>query len=128
VGDARASQDRSHRLPLAIRRHRSQRGVSFVTPAEVEGCPGERSTPFPSISKTFWSHRGELCNLRCRWSKEVRPGDAALRAPTMCDQPIPGGLICRPRAPGAGASLRLSRMYDDDSNSSEAGMTLSSPF
>ena len=101
----------------------------FVTPSEVAAV-GERfgATPF-DIEDVFWSHRGERCTFDVmveefglrhapllRLATIVRGADTA--RPDLC--PEAAGLLA--------ASLGLSRMYDDDLEQLEAGMTLYDAF
>ncbi|WEX87962.1 sulfurtransferase/chromate resistance protein [Sinorhizobium garamanticum] len=112
--------------PWLIRRFIDPRATFlYVTAAEVEAV-GERfgATPF-DIEGVFWSHRGEDCTFDTM-VKEFRLSFPALEhvarivraADTdRCDlEPEAAGLLA--------VSLGLSRMYSDDLEQLEAGMTL----
>ncbi|MBP1883141.1 chromate resistance protein ChrB domain-containing protein [Sinorhizobium mexicanum] len=112
--------------PWLIRRFVDPRATFlYVTAAEVEAV-GERfgATPF-DIEGVFWSHRGEDCTFDTM-VKEFRLSFPALEHVARI---VRGADTDRhdlePEAAGLLAvSLGLSRMYSDDLEQLEAGMTL----
>ena len=116
--------------PWLIRRFVDRAAVFlFVAPGEVAAV-AERfdATPF-DIEGVFWSHRGEACSFDTM-VEEFGLGDAALlrlaRVVRAADTARPG---LAPEAAGLlAASLGLSRMYSDDLEQLEAGMTLYDAF
>ncbi|AWI56131.1 chromate resistance protein ChrB domain-containing protein [Sinorhizobium fredii] len=112
--------------PWLIRRFVDPRArFLYVTAAEVEAV-GERfgATPF-DIEGVFWSHRGDDCTFDTM-IKEFRLGFPALEHVARI---VRGADTDRhdlePQAAGLLAvSLGLSRMYADDLEQLEAGMTL----
>jgi rhodanese-related sulfurtransferase len=101
----------------------------FVTPAEV-GAVAERfaATPF-DVENVFWSHRGELCTFDVM-VEEFGLGTEPLRR--LADI-VRGADTARPdlapEAPGLlAASLGLSRMFADDLEQLQAGLTLYDAF
>lgn len=116
--------------PWLIRRFIDPRAVFlFVAPAEVQGV-AERFGAMPyDIEGVFWSHRDELCTFDVllaefgfstpaldRLALIVRGADTA--RPDLA--PECAGLLA--------ASLGLSRMYSDDLEQLEAGITLYDAF
>jgi hypothetical protein len=101
----------------------------FVAPAEVAAV-AERFAATPlDVENVFWSHRGELCTFDVmveelglsteplqRLAKIVRGADTA--RPDLA--PEAAGLLA--------ASLGLSRMFSDDLEQLEAGLTLYDAF
>jgi len=112
--------------PWLIRRFIDPSAVFlFVNPADVEGV-AERfnATPF-DVENVFWSHRGDLCTFDvmldefglstaplARLSRIVRGADTS----RMDLEPEAAGLLA--------VSLGLSRMFADDLEQLEAGMTI----
>lgn len=116
--------------PWLIRRFIDPNAVFlFVTPAEVIGV-GERFNAVPfDIENVFWSHRGELCTFDVMVEEFGLATAPLLRLATMVRAADTGRLDLSPEAPGLlAASLGLSRMYDDDLEQLEAGMTLYDAF
>jgi rhodanese-related sulfurtransferase len=101
----------------------------FVAPAEVPSV-GERfgATPF-DIEDVFWSHRGERCTFDImleEWGLETEP---LRRLATIVRAADTERLDLVPEAAGLlAASLGLSRIYADDLEQLEAGMTLYDSF
>jgi rhodanese-related sulfurtransferase len=101
----------------------------FVAPAEVKGtaeCFG--ATPF-DIEDTFWSHRGETCTF----DTMIAEFDLTTEPLALLARIVRGADTARldlaPEAPGLLAtSLGLSRMYADDLEQLEAGMTIYDAF
>ena len=101
----------------------------FVSPAEVIAVAERFGGAAFDIEDVFWSHRGERCTF-----------DTMLHELGLTTEPLLGlAAIVRgadtarpdlaPEAPGLlAASLGLSRMYDDDLEQLEAGITLYDAF
>lgn len=112
--------------PWLIRRFVDPRAkFLYVTPAEVEAV-GERfgATPF-DIEGVFWSHRGDDCTF----DTMVKEFGLSFPALEHVARIVRGADTDRhdlePQASGLLAvSLGLSRMYADDLEQLEAGMTL----
>lgn len=101
----------------------------FVAPGEVVAV-AERfgATPF-DVDDVFWSHRGELCTFDVMIEEFGLATAPLLRLATI----VRGADTARPdlAAEVAGllaASLGLSRMFNDDLQQLEAGMTLYDAF
>lgn len=102
----------------------------FVAPSEVELVADRfNAVPFDIDSDIFWSHRGDLCTFDVmveefglgtapmqRFATIVRGADTS--RPELA--PEVAGLLA--------ASLGLSRMFNDDLQQLEAGMTLYDAF
>ena len=85
-------------------------------------------SPF-DIENVFWSHRGELCTFDVMIEEFGLATPALLRLAAMVRGADTGRLDLSPEAPGLlAASLGLSRMFDDDLEQLEAGMTLYDAF
>ena len=101
----------------------------FVAPAEVQSV-AERFSGAPfDIEGVYWSHRGERCTF------DVMVEEFGLATAPLCDLAalVRGADTARldlaPEAAGLlAASLGLSRMYSDDLEQLEAGMTLYDAF
>jgi rhodanese-related sulfurtransferase len=116
--------------PWLIRRFIDPNAVFlFVAPAEVAAV-GERFNAVPfDIENVFWSHRDELCTFDVMVEEFGLATPPLLRLATMVRGADTGRLNLSPEAPGLlAASLGLSRMYDDDLEQLEAGMTLYDAF
>jgi rhodanese-related sulfurtransferase len=116
--------------PWLIRRFVDENAVFlFVAPAEVEAV-GERFNAVPfDIENVFWSHRGEHCTFDVMIEELGLATPPLLRLATMVRSADTGRLDLSPEAPGLlAASLGLSRMYDDDLEQLEAGITLYDAF
>src|SRR5205085_1564496 len=101
----------------------------FVAPSEVKGV-AERfgATPF-DIEDTFWSHRGETCTFDTMIEEFGLATDALLHLARIVRAADTAKLDLGAEAPGLlAASLGLSRMYADDLEQLEAGMTLYDAF
>ena len=101
----------------------------FVAPSEVEAVADRfGAAPF-DIENVFWSHRGELCTFDIMVEEFGLRSEPLARLATI----VRGADTARPDlAPQAAgllaASLGLSRMYSDDLEQLEAGMTLYDAF
>ena len=116
--------------PWLIRRFVDPNAVFlYVAPSEVAAI-GERfgAAPF-DIDNTFFGHRGERCTFDVMVEEFVLATPPLLRLATMVRAADTGRLDLCPEAPGLlAASLGLSRMYDNDLEQLEAGMTLYDAF
>ena len=112
--------------PWLIRRFVDPAAVFlFVAPPEVAAV-GERfaATPF-DVDDVFWSHRGERCTFDVMVEEFGLATPPLLRLATMVRGADTARPDLSPEAPGLlAASLGLSRMFDDDLEQLEAGMTL----
>jgi rhodanese-related sulfurtransferase len=101
----------------------------FVAPAEV-GAVAEQfgAAPF-DIEGVFWSHRGEVCTFDVLIEELGLASPSLLRLAAIVRGADTARLDLAPEAPGLlAASLGLSRMYADDLEQLEAGMTLYDAF
>jgi rhodanese-related sulfurtransferase len=116
--------------PWLIRRFVDPRAVFlFVAPAEVEAV-GERfsATPF-DIEGVFWSHRGELCTFDIMVEEFGLATEPLRRLAAIVRGADTARLELVPEAAGLlAASLGLSRMFSDDLDQLEAGLTLYDAF
>ena len=116
--------------PWLIRRFVDPNAVFlFVSPPEVLAV-GERFNAAPfDIENVFWSHRGELCTFDVMIEEFGLATPPLLRLAAMVRGADTGRLDLSPEAPGLlAASLGLSRIFDDDLEQLEAGMTLYDAF
>ena len=116
--------------PWLIRRFVDPNAVFlFVSPPEVLAV-GERFNAAPfDVENVFWSHRGELCTFDVMIEEFGLATPPLLRLAAMVRGADTGRLDLSPEAPGLlAASLGLSRMFDDDLEQLEAGMTLYDAF
>ena len=116
--------------PWLIRRFIDPNAVFlFVAPSQVIAV-GERfdAAPF-DIENVFWSHRGELCTFDVMMEEFGLAIPPLRRLATMVRAADTGRLDLSPEAPGLlAASLGLSRMYSDDLEQLEVGLTLYDAF
>jgi rhodanese-related sulfurtransferase len=116
--------------PWLIRRFVDPNAVFlYVSPPEVLAV-GERFNAAPfDVENVFWSHRGELCTFDVMIEEFGLATPPLLRLAAMVRGADTGRLDLSPEAPGLlAASLGLSRMFDDDLEQLEAGMTLYDAF
>jgi hypothetical protein len=116
--------------PWLIRRFVDPNAVFlFVSPPEVLAV-GERFNAAPfDVENVFWSHRGELCTFDVMIEEFGLATPPLLRLAAMVRGADTGRIDLAPEAPGLlAASLGLSRMFDDDLEQLEAGMTLYDAF
>jgi rhodanese-related sulfurtransferase len=101
----------------------------FVAPSEVAATADAfNAAPF-DIEGVFWSHRGETCTFDVMIDEFGLASPALLRLGTIVRAADTARLDLAPEAPGLlAASLGLSRMYVDDHEQLEAGLTLYDAF
>jgi rhodanese-related sulfurtransferase len=116
--------------PWLIRRFVDPTAVFlFVAPMEVKGT-AERfgGAPF-DVEDTFWSHRGETCTFDTMLAEFGLATEPLGRLARIVRGADTARLDLAPEAPGLlAASLGLSRMYADDLEQLEAGMTVYDAF
>jgi rhodanese-related sulfurtransferase len=117
--------------PWLIRRFVDPHAVFlFVSPSEVEKVAEQfDAAPF-DVEGVFWSHRGDLCTFDAMVEELGLGGFKALGRLSLI---VRGADTARPElAPQCAgllsASLGLSRMFSDDLEQLEAGMTLYDSF
>jgi rhodanese-related sulfurtransferase len=116
--------------PWLIRRFIDPTAVFlFVAPAEVMAVAERYGGAAFDIEGAFWSHRGERCTFDTmldEWSLTIEPLQTLAVIVRGADT---ARLELAPEAAGLlAASLGLSRMYPDDLEQLEAGMTLYDAF
>ena len=101
----------------------------FVAPSEVVGV-SERFNGAPfDIEGVFWSHRGEKCTFDVMVEEFGLATEPLLRLATLVRGADTARLDLAPEVAGLlAASLGLSRMYSNDLEQLEAGMTLYDAF
>ena len=101
----------------------------FIAPSEVEAVAKQfGAAPF-DIEGVFWSHRGEACTFDVMVDEFGLASPALLRLAAIVRGADTARLDLAPEAPGLlAASLGLSRMYADDLEQLEAGLTLYDAF
>lgn len=116
--------------PWLIRRFVDPRAVIlFVAASEVEGVAElHNAAPF-DIEGAFFSHRGELCSFEVMLMEFGLSIPALDRLATIVRAADTARLDLAPEAAGLlAASLGLSRIYADDLEQLEAGMSLYDAF
>jgi rhodanese-related sulfurtransferase len=101
----------------------------FVTPAEVEAVADRfDAAPF-DIENVFWSHRDELCTFDVMVEEFGVASEPLSRLAAIVRGADTARPDLAPEAPGLlAASLGLSRIFSDDLEQLEAGMTLYDAF
>lgn len=101
----------------------------FVPPTEIDGVAEHfNATPF-DVADGFWSHRGEGCTFDTMLGEFALKSDALSHLAVIVRGADTDQLNLAPECPGLlAASLGLSRMYRDDLEQLEAGMTLYDSF
>jgi hypothetical protein len=116
--------------PWLIRRFVDPNAVFlYVAPPEVEAV-AERfeATPF-DVEGVFWSHRGDGCTFDVMVEEFGLTTEPLERLSAIVRGADTGRFEAAPQAAGLlAASLGLSRMYADDLEQLEAGMTLYDAF
>lgn len=116
--------------PWLIRRFVDPSAVFlFVGSTQVEAVAEKfGAAPF-DIERVFWSHRGETCTFDVMIDELGLASEALLRLATIVRAADTARLDLAPESHGLlAASLGLSRMYGDDNEQLEAGMTLYDAF
>jgi len=116
--------------PWLIRRFVDPRAVFLFTKASEVALVGDRfkAAPF-DIEGVHWSHRGERCTFDVMVEEFGLGTEPLLRLATIVRAADTARLDLAPEAPGLlAASLGLSRMYDDDLQQLDAGMSLYDSF
>jgi rhodanese-related sulfurtransferase len=116
--------------PWLIRRFVDAAAVFlFVGAGEVEAVADKfGAAPF-DIERVFWSHRGERCTFDVMIDELGLATEALLRLGTIVRAADTARLDLAPESHGLlAASLGLSRMFSDDLEQLEAGMTLYDAF
>jgi rhodanese-related sulfurtransferase len=116
--------------PWLIRRFIDPRAVIlFVSPAEVASVAALYGAMAFDVDDTFWSHRGERCTFDVMIEEFGLLIPALDRLAAIVRGADTARLDLAPEAAGLlAASLGLSRMYTDDLEQLEAGMTLYDAF
>lgn len=101
----------------------------FVSPSEVMGVADRfGATPF-DVEDEFWSHRGDQCTFDAMIDEFQLNTDALKRLATIVRAADTNRHDLAPEAAGLmAASLGLSRMYRDDLQQLDAGMSLYDSF
>ena len=116
--------------PWLIRRFVDPTAVFlFVGSSQVEAVAENfNAAPF-DIERVFWSHRGAKCTFDVMIDELGLASDALLRLALIVRAADTARLDLAPESHGLlAASLGLSRMYGDDIEQLEAGMTLYDAF
>lgn len=101
----------------------------FVAPQEVEAVAERFHAVAFDVENVFWSHRGELCTFDAMVEEFGLSSQPLLRLARIVRGADTGRLDIEPEASGLlAASLGLSRMFPDDLEQLEAGMTLYDAF
>ena len=101
----------------------------FVAPQEVAAVADRFNGTAFDIENTHWSHRGDLCTFDVMIEEFGLSTEALLRLATIVRAADTAKLDLAPESAGLlAASLGLSRMYADDLEQLEAGMTLYDAF
>ena len=116
--------------PWLIRRFIDMDAVFlFVAPSEVAMVADRFKATAFDIEDTFWSHRGDSCTFDTMIEEWGLAGEALSRLATIVRGADTARLDLAPEAPGLLAvSLGLSRMFADDLEQLEAGITLYDAF
>ncbi|MFU0503821.1 chromate resistance protein ChrB domain-containing protein [Pseudaminobacter sp. NGMCC 1.201702] len=101
----------------------------FVAPQEVEEVADRfNAVPF-DVENVFWSHRGELCTFDVMVEEFGLATEPLMRLTKIVRGADTARLDLEPEAAGLlAASLGLSRMFSDDLEQLEAGLTLYDAF
>ncbi|MEE9985524.1 sulfurtransferase/chromate resistance protein [Agrobacterium pusense] len=116
--------------PWLIRRFVDPSAVFLFVPAAEVSAVADRfnATPF-DIEEVYWSHRGELCTFDVMVEEFGLGTEPMLRLATIVRGADTSRPDLAPEVPGLlAASLGLSRMFNDDLEQLEAGMTLYDAF
>jgi rhodanese-related sulfurtransferase len=116
--------------PWLIRRFVDPSAVFLFVPASEVSLVGDRfgATPFDSEA-AFWSHRGDLCTFDVMIEEFGLNSAPLLRLATIVRGADTGRPELAPEVAGLlAASLGLSRMFIDDLEQLDAGLTLYDAF
>jgi len=116
--------------PWLIRRFIDPSALFLFVPASEVVLVGERfgATPF-DIEDVFWSHRGELCTFDVMVEEFGLKTDPLLHLARIVRGADTARPDLAPEVPGLlAASLGLSRLFNDDLEQLEAGLTLYDAF
>jgi hypothetical protein len=130
VGDTLATKIDRIACPWLIRRFVDPSAVFlFVAPAEVHAVAGRfNGAPF-DIEGVFWSHRGDRCTFDVLLEELGLQIEPLAKLAALVRGADTARLELAPEAAGLlAASLGLSRMYADDLEQLQAGMTLYDAF
>ena len=101
----------------------------FVAPSEVEAVADRFNAAAFDIEGVFWSHREELCTFDVLVEELGLRSEALSRLATIVRGADTARPDLAPEVPGLlAASLGLSRMFSEDIEQLEAGMTLYDAF
>ena len=116
--------------PWLVRRFVDPQAVFlFVAPQEVVAVAERFGAVAFDIEGVFWSHRGELCTFDVMVEEFGLATEPLLRLARIVRAADTGRLDLEPQASGLlAASLGLSRMFSDDLEQLQAGMTLYDAF
>ncbi|PRD45303.1 sulfurtransferase [Phyllobacterium phragmitis] len=116
--------------PWLIRRFIDPFAVFLYVPARDVPAVADRfnATPF-DIDDVFWSHRGELCTFDVMVEEFALKSEPLLHLATIVRGADTARPELAPEVPGLlAASLGLSRMFNDDLEQLDAGLTLYDAF
>lgn len=116
--------------PWLIRRFVDPSAVFLFVPASQVPAVPERFNAMPfDIEEVFWSHRGELCTFDVMVEEFCLKSEPILHLARIVRGADTARPDLAPEVPGLlAASLGLSRMFDDDLEQLEAGLTIYDAF
>jgi hypothetical protein len=116
--------------PWLIRRFVDPSAVFLFVPANEVSDVADRFNAAPfDIEDVFWSHREELCTFDVMIEEFGLKSDALLHLAAIVRGADTARPELAPEVPGlVAASLGLSRMFNDDLEQLEAGLTLYDAF
>ena len=116
--------------PWLVRRFVDPSAVFLFVPAsDVEGVASRFGATAFDIEGCFWSHRGERCTFDTMITEFALGTPALLRLAEIVRGADTARPELAPEVPGlVAASLGLSRMYSDDLQQLEAGLSLYDAF
>lgn len=116
--------------PWVIQRFIDPTAIFLFVPASEVLAVADRFNAMPfDIEDVFWSHRGELCTFDVMVEEFGLATEPMLRLATIVRGADTAKPELAPEVPGLlAASLGLSRMFNDDLEQLEAGLTLYDAF